>query len=143
MGINGLSSFVRSKEALQTRRLCRCRLLVDGTNLCHFLYKSCKAGWRYGGDYDKFAQEVREVSSQSESLRIQSLKSLLTVHSPSYLQSHCGYLQVHGFSPRQCFQFFLSVLFAGLQLCMMIYGCSRLSAALNDSAECNGTVFEL
>lgn len=63
MGILGLMKFVKERGALSPGRLRDCRLVVDGNLLCIFLYEASKAGWKYGGDYVTFGQEVKEVSA--------------------------------------------------------------------------------
>ena len=61
MGVQGLTSFVDENPVLLTDlHLHNTRVLVDGNNLCYFLYFNYyDINLRYGGDYDIYAESLR------------------------------------------------------------------------------------
>ncbi|KAM7300656.1 hypothetical protein ISCGN_016264 [Ixodes scapularis] len=61
MGIQGLRTFVsRNHDRLvEERHLYGTKLVIDGNNLIHNLYHSAGLECAYGGDYDRYAMEIR------------------------------------------------------------------------------------
>ncbi|XP_057366157.1 protein asteroid homolog 1-like [Daphnia carinata] len=64
MGIKGLSSYIqaRSEKCLEDFKLHNSKIVIDGSNLLHFLYLACpKQNACFGGDYNIFCDYVREI----------------------------------------------------------------------------------
>src|SRR6218665_3779166 len=62
MGINGLNTFIRKHGSLILRDydLRGTRLIIDGHNVCHYLFQTFQRNDHYfGGDYGRFAQVCR------------------------------------------------------------------------------------
>lgn len=60
MGVRGLTQFVESKGLLVSHILRNTKLVIDGNNLCYYLYRKCKVADIFGGDYDEFAEKCKE-----------------------------------------------------------------------------------
>ena len=77
--MRGLTAYVReNKHLLRDKHLHDTRVIIDGNNICHFIYESsrCNEGYlhynhdRYGGDYDVYADKVRYVFSAFKTCNI-------------------------------------------------------------------------
>ena len=68
MGVLGMTSFVdNNPHLLKTVKLHDIDLVIDGNNIYHFLYHRFECRVTYGGDYDTFANVVRDfISSMRE-----------------------------------------------------------------------------
>uniref|UniRef100_A0A674ANN6 Asteroid homolog 1a n=1 Tax=Salmo trutta TaxID=8032 RepID=A0A674ANN6_SALTR len=56
MGIQGLTSFI--ENVLQNYNFTTSKLIIDGSNLFHFLYFNSSVDQQHGGDYDDFEDQV-------------------------------------------------------------------------------------
>ena len=71
MGIRGLTAFVYAHPELLTDfQLNDTRIVIDGNNLCHFLYYYFELPCEYGGDYDQFAKRCETFFSALDSRNI-------------------------------------------------------------------------
>lgn len=61
MGIRGLSTFVDDNKNifLSDDKLHDTKVIIDGSNLFHFLYYHYKISHQFGGDYDHFARKCK------------------------------------------------------------------------------------
>ena len=57
MGVRGLKSFVKKFFKKWECREVRGKLVVDGSNLCHELYR---VNWTHGGQYSEYRLQIRE-----------------------------------------------------------------------------------
>ncbi|XP_038838758.1 protein asteroid homolog 1-like [Salvelinus namaycush] len=61
MGIQGLTSFIdHSGTFLKDDHFRHSRLIIDGSNIFHFLYFNSSVDLKHGGDYDDFEDQVCE-----------------------------------------------------------------------------------
>uniref|UniRef100_A0A2R5L4S6 Protein asteroid log 1 n=2 Tax=Ornithodoros turicata TaxID=34597 RepID=A0A2R5L4S6_9ACAR len=61
MGIYGLSSFFRQNPELsELKYLHDTKLVIDGSNLVYMIYLSSNLECVYGGDYDRYAEAIRD-----------------------------------------------------------------------------------
>ncbi len=61
MGVQGLKTFIEANadKLLTSHELHDTRVILDGNNLCHVLYKTYHFDQKHGGDYDGFAESVK------------------------------------------------------------------------------------
>ena len=61
MGVRGLSTFIDDNKNifLSDHKLHDTRVVIDGSNLFHFLYYHYKISHQFGGDYDHFARKCK------------------------------------------------------------------------------------
>ncbi|KAH1023777.1 hypothetical protein HUJ05_003378 [Dendroctonus ponderosae] len=75
MGIRGLTTFINNRAHLYLKdhELHDCNVVLDGNSLASNLYKwHCKSNDCFGGDYDKFAQVIRNFFSTLSQCNITS-----------------------------------------------------------------------
>jgi len=62
MGIRGLTGFIdRNHHLLQSHELHDCPVVIDGSNMFHFLYSGRNVKGFFGGDYDIFRKRIIET----------------------------------------------------------------------------------
>lgn len=72
MGISKLTTFMKINTKLtDTFRLYNTKVVIDGNNLYHFLYHKDNLDFLHGGDYDQYAQKVRDFFSLLHTCKIQ------------------------------------------------------------------------
>ncbi|XP_045192281.2 protein asteroid homolog 1-like [Mercenaria mercenaria] len=61
MGVRGLSTFIDDNKNifLSDHKLHDTKVIIDGSNLFHFLYYHYKISHQFGGDYDHFARKCK------------------------------------------------------------------------------------
>ena len=59
MGVRGLASFIENNKLLIHHRLHNTRVIIDGNNLCHFIFYHYNLSYKYGGDYDQYYNKCR------------------------------------------------------------------------------------
>lgn len=60
MGVRGLSSFINNNpQWLQVHKLHDTKVVIDGSNLYHFLFFRYQLNHQFGGDFDKFAKKCK------------------------------------------------------------------------------------
>ena len=59
MGVRGLTSFIENNKLLSHRKLYNTKVIIDGNNLCHFIFYHHNLSYKYGGDYDQYYNKCR------------------------------------------------------------------------------------
>lgn len=72
MGILGLTTFIKNNPQITEEfSLHSTRVVIDGNSLYHFLFNKDKLDFLHGGDYDQYANKIREFFSLLQSCNIQ------------------------------------------------------------------------
>lgn len=72
MGILGLTTFINNNPQItEGFSLHSTKVVIDGNSLYHFLYNKDKLDFLHGGDYDQYADKIREFFSLLQSCNIQ------------------------------------------------------------------------
>ena len=73
MGVDGLTTYVKNNRSLRQQiELSGRKLVIDGENLCYYLYKENGFDCRCGGQYEEFYSEVIAFFDALESQRVKS-----------------------------------------------------------------------
>lgn len=73
MGVRGLTSYIADIETLWTQiELRNTKLIIDGSSLCNYLYKSDGFDCRYGGQYYEFYNAVLSFFDALDSKGVES-----------------------------------------------------------------------
>lgn len=72
MGILGLTTFIKNNPQItEDFSLHSTKVVIDGNSLYHFLYNKDKLDFLHGGDYDQYADKIREFFGLLQSCNIQ------------------------------------------------------------------------
>lgn len=72
MGILGLTTFIKNNPQItEDFTLHSTKVVIDGNSLYHFLYNKDKLDFLHGGDYNQYADKIREFFSLLQSCNIQ------------------------------------------------------------------------
>lgn len=72
MGILGLTTFIKNNPQITEEfTLHSTKVVIDGNSLYHFLYNKDKLDFLHGGDYNQYADKIREFFSLLQSCNIQ------------------------------------------------------------------------
>ena len=72
MGIHGLTSFIdNNPHLLKDHQLHDCRVVIDGSNLYHFLYYYCNVRFQFGGDYDTYLRKIKMIFNMFKSCNVE------------------------------------------------------------------------